>query len=119
MGHGLITAAALDGLGQTRLLAGDLAAARQTLREGVETAVTLNSEAMTLTVLASAGQALAQAGQPDGARLLALVLRQPGAAHHVKEEAAAFAAKTGLDLVFDESPLLTTAQGVTLALNML
>ncbi|MFO7684053.1 MAG: tetratricopeptide repeat protein [Chloroflexota bacterium] len=119
MGHGLITAAALDGLGQTRLLAGDLTAARQTLREGLETAVSLNSEAMTLTVLASAGQALVLAGQPDGARLLALVLRQPAAAHHVKEEASAFAAKTGLYPDWDEAPLLTTAEGVTLALNKL
>ncbi|MBK8990033.1 MAG: tetratricopeptide repeat protein [Chloroflexi bacterium] len=119
MGHGLITAAALDGLGQTHLLAGDLAAARQTLKEGLATAVSLNSEAMTLTVLASAGQALAQAGQTDGSRLLALVLRQPGAAHHVKAEASAFAAKTGLNLTTDADPLLTTAEGVALALNKL
>jgi hypothetical protein len=42
---------------------------------GQKTAVSLNSEAMTLTVLASAGQALAQAGQPAGEELLAFVLR--------------------------------------------
>jgi tetratricopeptide (TPR) repeat protein len=119
MGNGLITAAALDGLGQTHLLAGNLPAARETLREGLETAVSLNSEAMTLTVLASAGQVLVQAKQPDGARLLALVLRQPGAAHYIKEEAAAFAAKRGLNLTSDAAPLLTTAEGITLALSKL
>jgi len=120
MGHGLITAAALDGLGQTRLLAGDLTAARQTLREGLETAVSLNAAGMILTLLASAGQALAQAGQPAGAQLLTFVLRQPAAAHHVIEEITAFAAKIGLDLSSTAaSSLSTAAEGVTLALHEL
>ncbi len=119
MGRELIVAAALDGLGQTRLLAGDLAAARELLREGLETAVSLNSANMILTVLASAGRAWVQTGQPGGERLLALVYQQPGAAHHVKEEVAAFTASLGIDLTLPAAPPFTITDGINWALNWL
>ncbi|MBX3055816.1 MAG: tetratricopeptide repeat protein [Anaerolineae bacterium] len=116
MGRALIVAAALDGLGLTQLLAGDLGAARATLREGLTIAVDLNSTGMILTLLASAGRALAQVGQPDGARLLAFVWQQPGAPHHVREEAAAYAANAGLELAQPATDLdIGQAVQVTLA----
>lgn len=119
MGRGLIVAAALDGLGQTLLLAGDLLAARAVLREGLATAVSLNSANMISTVLASAGRALVQAGQPGGERLLRLVFQQPGVAHHVKEEVAAFAASSEIDLTLPVTLPFTIADGIDLALNWL
>jgi hypothetical protein len=118
IGRGLIVAAALDGLGQTHLLAGDLEAAWAALREGLATAVDINSTNMILTLLASLGRGLLQAGQPEGARLLAAVWQQPGAAHYLKEEVAAFAAETGLDLTAVASVPLTTAEAVTLAISL-
>ena len=118
-GRELIVAAALDGLGQTLLLAGNLAAAREILREGLETAVSLNATNMILTLLASAGRALVQAGQPNGFRLLTLVFQQPGAAHHIREEVAAFAAISGIDLTLPPTPPLTMAEGINLAIDLL
>lgn len=82
MGRGLIVAAALDGLGQTRLLAGDYGGARRALRKGLETAATLQSTGMMLTILASAGRALA--GQPEGAPLLSLALNHENTPHYVE-----------------------------------
>lgn len=115
MGRALIVAAALDGLGLTQVLAGDLGAARVTLREGLKTAVDLNSTGMILTLLASTGRALAQ---PDGAHLLAFVWQQPGAPHHVREEAAAYAANAGLELAQPATDL-DISQAVQLALAQL
>jgi len=112
MGRDLIVAASLDGLGQTRLLAGDFAGARAALREGLETAVALQSATMTLTILASAGRALA--GEPEGAELLALALGHENTPHYVKEEITAFAASRDLDVA--EGAGRSLDEGVALAL---
>ena len=74
---------------------------------------------MILTLLASAGRALVQAGQPNGFRLLTLVFQQPGAAHHIREEVAAFAAISGIDLTLPPTPPLTMAEGINLAIDLL
>ena len=114
MGNGLITAAALDGLGQTHLLAGDLPAARVTLREGLETAVALKSASMILTLLASVGRALC--GQPLAAALLSLALYHENTPHHVKEEVLAFAATEQMTLPELGQPGLALEEGVRLCL---
>lgn len=112
MGRGLIVAAALDGLGQTRLLSGDEVGARLALREGLETAVTLQSASMMLTLLASVGRALA--GQPVGPVLLALALHHENTPHYVRDEVLAFTAVHHLEL--PQPATCSLEDGVALAL---
>ena len=117
IGNGLIAAAALDGLGQTRLMLGDLPGARSVLREGLETAVALKSSSMILTLLASVGRALA--GQPLGAALLFLALSHENTPHHVREEVLAFAAAEQMTLPDLGQPGLDLEEGVRLSLTEL
>lgn len=117
IGNGLIAAAALDGLGQTRLMLGDLPGARSVLREGLETAVALKSSSMILTLLASVGRALAR--QPVGAALLFLALSHENTPHHVREEVLAFAAAEQMTLPDLGQPGLDLEEGVRLSLTEL